>query len=59
IQDLVISNELYSQESNQISGIINVNSVILILGEELIAPILLKFQQQNPKVNIQLDFYIL
>ncbi|MDE4938269.1 LysR substrate-binding domain-containing protein, partial [Francisella tularensis] len=33
-----------------------VNSVSGILGEEVIAPILLNFLQQNPKVNIHLDF---
>ncbi|AEE26526.1 LysR family transcriptional regulator [Francisella hispaniensis] len=56
IQDLDIATELASQESNQLSGIIKVNSVGGILGEEVIAPILLNFQQQNPKVNIHLDF---
>ncbi|AJI73394.1 transcriptional regulator [Francisella tularensis subsp. novicida GA99-3548] len=56
LQDLDIATELASQESNQLSGIIKVNSVGGILGEEVIAPILLNFQQQNPKVNIHLDF---
>lgn len=56
LQDLVIATEFTSQESNQLSGIIKVNSVGGILGEEVIAPILLSFQIQNPKVNIHLYF---
>ena len=56
LKDLVIATELTSQESNQLSGIIKVNSVGGILGEEVIAPILLSFHRQNPKVNIHLDF---
>ena len=56
LQDLGIATKLASQESNQLSGIIKVNSVGGILGEEVIAPILLSFQRQKPKVNIHLDF---
>ncbi|APC91378.1 MULTISPECIES: LysR family transcriptional regulator [Francisella] len=56
LQDLDVATELTSQVSNQLSGIIKVNSVGGILGEEVVAPILLRFQQQNPKVNIHLDF---
>ena len=57
LKDLVIATELTSQESNQLSGIIKVNSIGGILGEEVIAPILLSFHRQNLKVNIfYLDF---
>lgn len=52
VKDLVIATELTSQESNQISGIIKVNSIGGILGEEVITPILLSFHRKNPKVNI-------
>lgn len=50
IQDLCTATELTSQESNEISGIIKVNSVGEILGEQVIARILLSFQRQNHKV---------
>lgn len=56
LQDLDIATQLASQESNEINGIIKINCVGGILGEDVIAPLLLKFQQQNPKIKIHLDF---
>lgn len=56
LQDLDIATQLASQESNEINGTIKINCVGGILGEDVVAPLLLKFQQQNPKVKIHLDF---
>lgn len=54
--DLDIATQLATQESNKLEGLIKINCVGGILGEEVIAPILLKFKQENPNVNIHLDF---
>lgn len=56
LQDLDIATQLATQESNELNGTIKVNCVGGILGEDVIAPLLLKFQQLNPKINIHLDF---
>ncbi|AIT08933.1 LysR family transcriptional regulator [Candidatus Francisella endociliophora] len=56
LHDLDIATQLATQENNEINGTIKINCVGGILGEDVIAPILLKFQQLNPKVNIHLDF---
>lgn len=55
-QDLDTATQLATQESNEINGVIKINCVGGIIGEDIIAPLLLKFQQQNPKVKIHLDF---
>lgn len=54
--DLDIATQLATQESNELNGTIKINCVGGILGEDIISPILLEFQQQNPGVNIHLDF---
>jgi len=45
-----------TQDAQALSGDIRVNSVGGVIGEELIAPLLIKFQQQHTGINIQLDF---
>lgn len=54
--DLDIATQLATQENSELNGSIKINCVGGIIGEDVIAPILLKFQQQNPGVNIHLDF---
>lgn len=50
------ANEWAMQSTDELSGIIRLNSVGGVFGEELIAPIILRFQQQFPDVQVQLDF---
>ncbi|QIW10427.1 LysR family transcriptional regulator [Francisella sp. LA112445] len=54
--DLDIATQLATQENSELNGSIKINCVGGIIGEDVIAPILLEFQQQNPNVNIHLDF---
>lgn len=56
LHDLDIATQLATQENNEINGTIKINCVGGIISEDVIAPILLKFQQLNPKVNIHIDF---
>ncbi|QLE78384.1 LysR family transcriptional regulator [Francisella sp. Scap27] len=56
LQDLDIATQLASQESNEINGTIKINCVGGMLGEDVVAPLLLKFQQLNPNIKIHLDF---
>lgn len=48
--------EWATQETDKLQGVIRMNSVGGILGEELIAPLVLDFQKQFPEVKINLDF---
>ena len=50
------ANEWAMQSTDELSGVIRMNSVGGVFGEELIAPIILRFQQQFPDVQVQLDF---
>lgn len=43
-------------DTNEVNGIININSVGGIIGEDILAPILAKFAVIHPKVHINLDF---
>ncbi|BCD90210.1 LysR family transcriptional regulator [Francisella halioticida] len=56
INDLDIATQIATQENNELNGTIKINCVGGILGEDVIAPILLEFQQQYPNINIHLDF---
>ncbi|WP_027857128.1 LysR family transcriptional regulator [Marinobacterium jannaschii] len=44
------------QSTSSLSGRINVNSVGGLIGEEVVAPLLIRFQQQYPGIEIALDF---
>jgi len=48
--------ERVSQSTDAMAGTIRVNAVGGLIGEELIAPLLISFQQQYPEIDIQLDF---
>lgn len=43
-------------DAEEIGGVININSVGGIIGEDVLAPILANFAIIHPKVNINLDF---
>lgn len=44
------------QSTNKLKGVIRMNSVGGLIGEELIAPLVFKFQHDHPDVAIELDF---
>ncbi|MDO5639208.1 MAG: LysR family transcriptional regulator [Neisseria sp.] len=44
------------QSTNAVKGVIRVNSVGGVVGENLIAPLLLAFQRRYPEVEVRLDF---
>lgn len=48
--------EWASQSNQALSGAIRVNSVGGLIGESLIAPMLIEFQQQHPEVQVSLNF---
>lgn len=45
-----------SQSTDEIKGLIRVNAVGGAIGEDLIAPLIIKFQKQHPGVEVHLDF---
>lgn len=45
-----------SQSTDAMQGTIRMNAVGGLIGEELIAPLLIRFQQQHPDIHIKLDF---
>ncbi|MBK2125328.1 LysR family transcriptional regulator [Fangia hongkongensis] len=55
-KDLMLADELATQETSSLQGVIRINSVGGILGEEVIAPIIIAFQMAHPDVQIHLDF---
>ncbi|MDO6514948.1 LysR family transcriptional regulator [Neptuniibacter sp. 2_MG-2023] len=47
----------WAQHTNQeLQGAIKVNSVGGIIGEDVIAPLLIGFQREYPQINVELDF---
>lgn len=48
--------EWASQSTDELKGVIRMNSVGGVIGEELVAPLILDFQQQYPDVQVHLDF---
>lgn len=48
--------EWAAQSTSELKGKIRMNSVGGLLGEELIAPLVLSFQQKYPEVQVNLDF---
>ncbi|NHI01659.1 LysR family transcriptional regulator [Oceanimonas sp. MB9] len=44
------------QSTKELKGVIRMNSVGGIIGEELIAPLVFRFQQAHPGVEVELDF---
>ncbi|TCI05149.1 LysR family transcriptional regulator [Corallincola luteus] len=56
VAQLSSASEWAVQNTEQLSGTIRMNAVGGVIGEELIAPLLIKFQQQYPAINVKLDF---
>lgn len=50
------ASEWASQSTDKLQGVIRMNSVGGIFGEELIAPLVMSFQKQFPEVKVHLDF---
>ena len=48
--------EWASQSTDELSGLIRMNSVGGLFGEELVVPLIMSFMQHYPEVDIQLDF---
>ena len=48
--------EWATQSTDELKGTIRMNSVGGLLGEDLIAPLVLSFQQAHPEVQVNLDF---
>lgn len=56
ISQLTDANDWVRQSTDAMKGIIRMNAVGGVIGEELIAPLLINFQRQFPEVDIRLDF---
>lgn len=56
ILDLDTASEWASQEKEKLTGLIKMNSVGGVLGEEIVAPLVLEFQQIYPDIQVALDF---
>lgn len=56
VQQLEIAQEEVLDVMQALSGVIRINTVGGLIGEELLAPVLLAFQHKHPKIEIRLDF---
>jgi DNA-binding transcriptional LysR family regulator len=56
MRQLDSASEWASQTTDELKGPIRLNSVGGPIGEELIGPLAIEFQKQNPDIQIQLDF---
>lgn len=56
VEALDAATEWVSQSMNELKGTIRLNAVGGLIGEEIIAPLAIEFQKQNPGVEILLDF---
>lgn len=50
------ANDLASQAADSLTGSIRMNSVGGYIGEEIIAPLVIAFQEDNPGIEMKLDF---
>lgn len=48
--------EWATQSTDEINGVIRMNSVGGLIGEDIIGPLIVEFQQQYPSVQVHLDF---
>ncbi|MGK0545816.1 LysR family transcriptional regulator [Halomonas cupida] len=55
-QQLDAATEWAMQSTRELKGVIRMNAVGGLVGEELIAPLVFRFQQANPGVEVELDF---
>lgn len=56
VNQLNSAREWATQSTEALSGTIHMNSVGGLIGEELIAPMLIDFQQAYPQIDVKLDF---
>lgn len=56
VNQLDNAREWATQSTQALSGSIHMNSVGGLIGEELIAPMLIDFQQTYPQIDVSLDF---
>ncbi|WP_372832024.1 LysR substrate-binding domain-containing protein [Pontibacterium sp.] len=56
VNQLDNAREWATQSTQALSGTIHMNSVGGLIGEELIAPMLIEFQQTYPQIDVSLDF---
>ncbi|GAA6167971.1 LysR family transcriptional regulator [Sessilibacter corallicola] len=50
------ASEWASRKTSELKGVIRVNSVGGVIGEELVAPLIMSFQQQHPGIEVNLEF---
>lgn len=55
-RQLDAAQEWASQANQSLRGVIKMNSVGGAIGEDVIAPLLIEFQQLHPQISIELDF---
>ncbi|MFA0812831.1 LysR family transcriptional regulator [Microbulbifer epialgicus] len=56
MQQLDSAAEWATQSTEELKGSIRINAVGGVIGEELIAPIVIDFQKQHPGIRVDLDF---
>lgn len=56
VNQLCDADEWATQTTQALSGAIHMNSVGGLIGEELIAPLLIQFQKEYPAIDVILDF---
>lgn len=56
LRQLDAASEWASQSTDELRGRIRMNAVGGLIGEALISPLVMQFQQRHPEVRVQLDF---
>jgi len=56
VEQLELAAEAAVENTQALKGVIRINCVGGVIGEQLIAPLLIEFQKQNPEIQIELDF---
>nr|WP_320135898.1 LysR substrate-binding domain-containing protein [uncultured Amphritea sp.] len=56
MQQLDAAAEWASQSTDELKGVIRMNAVGGLIGEELLAPLVIDFQRQHPRICVDLDF---
>ncbi|EEA94607.1 LysR family transcriptional regulator [Pseudovibrio sp. JE062] len=56
VKQIEDASDLASQATDSLTGPIRMNAVGGLIGEELIAPLVIEYQQANPGIEVKLDF---
>ena len=56
LQEIALASTWASQSTDELKGVIRMNAVGGLLGEQLIAPLVIEFQKQHPNIEVHLDF---